>query len=100
MSVIADELKSSFIVGAYRFENTKEFTSNFQKNFIKYLVMHPGTTALNIKGWVQASTMQSFSDMIQATLYGGGAFISDVVGGKTTANVYRNKSKQLLHAKN
>lgn len=77
-------------------ENTKEFTSNFQKNFIKYLVMHPGTTALNIKGWVQASTMQSFSDMIQATLYGGGAFISDVVGGKTTANVYRNKSKQLV----
>ena len=79
-----------------KWENSKEYVSNFQKNFIKYLVMHPGTTALNIKGWTQASTMQSFSDMIQATLYGGGSFIADVVGSKTTANTYRNKAKQLV----
>jgi len=77
-------------------QSTKEFSSDFQKNFIKYLVMHPGTTALNIKGWIQASSMQSFSDMIQATLYGGGSLIADVAGNKTTATAYRNKSKQLV----
>ena len=91
---IVDTILDPVKTGAW--EKTKEFSTDFQKNFIKYLVMHPGTTALNIKGWLQASTMQSTSDMIQAALYGGAGIMKDIVGDKSTAVAYRNKSKQLV----
>lgn len=69
-------------------------SADFQKNFIKFIVMHPGTTALNLKGWVQASSLQSFSDMIRAGLYGLG---SHIVNDDITALAYKNKSKQLVN---
>ncbi len=75
------------------YKTITEKSEPFQKNFIKYLVMHPGTTALNVKGWVQASGMQSYSDMLKAGLYG----LADVVfDGKDSAVSYRNKAKQLM----
>tara|TARA_R110000824_G_scaffold158720_2_gene332725 strand:+ start:441 stop:3917 length:3477 start_codon:yes stop_codon:yes gene_type:complete len=75
------------------YKTITEKSAPFQKNFIKYLVMHPGTTALNVKGWIQASSMQSYTDMLKAGLYG----LADVVlDGKDSAVSYRNKSKQLI----
>jgi len=75
------------------YKTITEKSAPFQKNFIKYLVMHPGTTALNVKGWVQASGMQSYSDMLKAGLYG----LADVIfDGKDSAVSYRNKAKQLM----
>ena len=51
------------------YKTITEKSEPFQKNFIKYLVMHPGTTALNIKGWIQASGMQSYTDMLRGQVF-------------------------------
>ena len=34
-------------------------TSGMQQNLIRMLITHPGTTALNIVGWANATAMQS-----------------------------------------
>jgi len=91
VNIILDPVKKS--VGDY----IKENSMKVQQNFIKFLVMHPGTTALNIKGWIQASSMQSFSDMIQAGLYGGTGILKHLTGDKASAVAFRNKSKQLVN---
>jgi len=89
VNIVLDPAKK----GIYKTIVEKPIVKNFQKNFIKYLVMHPGTTALNVKGWVQASSMQSVSDMLKAGLYG----LADVIfDGKDSAISYRNKAKQLM----
>lgn len=73
-------------------EKVKEVTETVQQNLIKFIVTHPGTTALNIKGWVQASSMQSYSDMIRAALYGGYSLVS----GADTSAAYRRKAHLML----
>ena len=90
-NIILDPVNKS--IGTY----IKENSMKVQQNFIKFLVMHPGTTALNIKGWIQASSMQSFSDMIQAGLYGGTGILKHLTGDKASAVAFRNKSKQLVN---
>ena len=77
-------------------EMFEEGAAKVQQNLIKFIVTHPGTTALNIKGWLQGSTMQSYSDMIRAALYGGASIYKDLVGETATAASYRNKSRLML----
>jgi len=70
--------------------------NGFQANFIKTLVTHPGTTALNLLGWAQASVMQSGSDLVRGTLYGTRALGDYVMGNKTSAVEYASLAKHML----
>ncbi len=44
----------------------------FQRQVIRAVVTHPGTTALNVFGWKTATSIQSASDLGRAFLYGRG----------------------------
>ena len=70
--------------------------SGFQRNFIKTLVTHPGTTALNLVGWAHASTMQTGSDLIRATLYGTRSMGEHILGNKTSAVEYGSLAKHMV----
>lgn len=70
--------------------------ATIQNKLIQNLVTHPGTTALNLKGWLQATTLQSTSDMIRGTLYGGKSLWEDLMGNKLSAVEYRNKARLML----
>lgn len=67
-----------------------------QRNLIRMLVTHPGTTALNIVGWTNATAMQSASDMIRGALYGGASVGNFLVGKTGNAVEYGNKAKLML----
>ena len=73
----------------------KEGSADFQQNFIRMLVTHPGTVALNITGWVATSGLQSYADMIRGGLYGG-ASIAASIAGKDSSAVYAKKAKSML----
>ena len=61
------------------------FAKKAQNNFIKVLVTHPGTSSLNLMGWVNASMMQSGSDVIKGVLYGGRAVVDTLAKKDMTA---------------
>ena len=67
-----------------------------QDNLIRILVTHPGTTALNLLGWVNASGMQSLSDGLRAALYGGASVGKYLLGDKLNAVDYAEKSRLML----
>jgi len=67
----------------------KQWSSNFQNGFIRMLVTHPTTTALNVVGWAQASAMQSTVDMVKGTLYGGYSVLKYAGGDAIGAAEYR-----------
>jgi len=67
----------------------KQWSSNFQNGFIRMLVTHPATTALNVVGWAYASAMQSTVDMMKGTLYGGYSVLKNAVGDSVGAADYR-----------
>ena len=67
-------------------------TSYLQRNLIRMLVTHPGTTALNLIGWKTASTLQSSADVLRGTLYGGGALLNSLMFNKEGAAKYANKA--------
>lgn len=46
-----------------------EGVSYYQDVYVRMLVAHPGTSALNIAGWSTKSTMQSASDLLRSTVY-------------------------------
>ena len=69
-----------------------ESTSYLQRNLIRMLVTHPGTTALNLIGWQTASTMQSMSDIVRGTLYGGNAVLQAAMFNKEGAAKYAKLS--------
>jgi len=64
----------------------------FQRNFIRMLVTHPGTTALNLIGWVNASTLQSTADMVRGTLYGGRAMVDAAMFNSESSAKYARKA--------
>jgi len=69
---------------------------SLQNNLIRTLVTHPGTTALNLLGWAHASTLQSASDAIRGTLYGG-ASMGKLLMGDTVGSVeYAKKAKLMM----
>jgi hypothetical protein len=68
-----------------------------QRNLIRMIVTHPGTTALNVKGWLLTSGAQSASDVVRATLYGGASALNLLAGRGTTSLNYFNKSRQLIN---
>lgn len=70
--------------------------ATIQNKLIQNLVTHPGTTALNLKGWLQATSLQSTSDMIRGTLYGGRSLWEDLMGNKLSAVEYRNKARLMV----
>jgi len=67
----------------------KRWSSSFQNGFIRMLVTHPATTALNVVGWANASVMQSTVDMMKGTLYGGYSVLKNAVGDSVGAADYR-----------
>ena len=91
MESILDEVS----VGVLGRENIAKSFDNIQSNFIRMLVTHPGTTALNVIGWASASGTQTLSDMLRGTLYGGTSMLSLLVGNKTGAVEYGNRARQM-----
>jgi hypothetical protein len=69
-----------------------EKTNYLQRNLIRMLVTHPGTTALNLIGWQSASTLQSTSDIIRGTLYGGVALLQSAMFNRESAARYAKKA--------
>ena len=69
-----------------------EKTSFLQRNLIRMLVTHPGTTALNIIGWQTASSMQSMSDIVRGTLYGGNSILQAAMFNKEGAAKYAKRA--------
>lgn len=47
-----------------------------QNNLIRLLVSNPATTLRNIRGWGAYSTMNSITDIVQSSLYGGAYLIT------------------------
>ena len=84
---ITDEAKKNFLAGGAK---------TLQDNLIRALVTHPGTTALNLVGWKQASMSQSASDMVRAALYGGAATFNMLIGRSMNAKKYSNLSRQMV----
>ena len=70
--------------------------SKMQQNLIRMLVTHPGTTALNVVGWSNASLMQSGADMVRGALYGGASIGNLLVGRIGSATEYAKKAKLML----
>ncbi len=79
-------------------DKVKEFFGNFQNGFIRMLVTHPATTALNVVGWANASAMQSTVDMIRGTLYGGYSVLKNVSGDEIGAAQYRKLAANAFKA--
>jgi len=69
-----------------------EGTHYLQRNLIRMLVTHPGTTALNLIGWQTASVMQSASDIVRGTLYGTGSLLNAAMFNKEGAAKYARKA--------
>jgi len=69
---------------------------SLQKNLIRMIVTHPGTSALNAIGWVHASTMQSVSDAIRGTLYGTRSGLSYIMGNNTSAVEFGLRSRLMF----
>ena len=70
-----------------------EGSSSLQQNLIRMLITHPGTTALNVVGWTNASGMTTISDMLRGALYGGRALGEMAIGRQTQAIEFANKSR-------
>ena len=71
-------------------------TSKLQQNLIRMLITHPGTTALNLVGWANATGMQSIGDTLRGALYGGRALSELMIGRTTKATEFANKSKLMF----
>jgi len=69
-----------------------EKTGYLQRNFIRMLVTHPGTTALNLIGWQNASVLQSATDILRGTLYGGNAVVNTLMFNAPKAADYARKA--------
>jgi hypothetical protein len=69
-----------------------EKTGYLQRNFIRMLVTHPGTTALNLIGWQNASVLQSATDVLRGTLYGGNAVVNTLMFNAPKASEYARKA--------
>ena len=69
-----------------------EKTGYLQRNLIRMLVTHPGTTALNVIGWKSASSLQSTADIVRGTLYGGNAVLNSLMFNKQGAAEYAKKA--------
>jgi hypothetical protein len=76
----------------------KQWSGNFQNGFIRMLVTHPATTALNVVGWAYASGMQSTVDMMKGTLYGGYSVLKYAGGDAIGAAEYRRLAGQTYKA--
>ena len=71
-------------------------TSSMQQNLIRMLITHPGTTALNVVGWANATSMQSVTDILRGALYGGRSVAEMAIGRNTNATEFANKSKLMF----
>ena len=67
-----------------------------QQNLIRMLITHPGTTALNVVGWANATSMQSVTDILRGALYGGRSLAEMAIGRDTNATEFANKSKLMF----
>ena len=82
--LLADELPP-IVPELTTVEQGKSLIAKAQNNFIKVLVTHPGTSALNLMGWVNASLMQSGADVVKGVLYGGRGVLDKLAGKDMTA---------------
>ena len=77
-----------------------EGTNYLQRNLILMLVTHPGTTALNLIGWQSASALQSTSDIIRGTLYGGNSILQALMFNKEGAAKYARRARLMYGLQN
>lgn len=93
-----DELMESFVdaellpAGKRLVEKITAPGRSLQNNLVRMLVTNPSTTALNLIGWQTASTMQSLTDVVRGTLYGGGAVLNTLMFNKPKASDYAKQS--------
>jgi hypothetical protein len=103
--MFSDNLDADFIPTAKSGEAIETFSEKFgegtrffQDSYIRLLVTHPGTSALNVIGWSAKSAGQSASDLLRASvIYGGGGLLKSLQGKgreaaldwKTMASFYR-----------
>lgn len=73
-----------------------DWISSGQNTFIRMLVTHPGTTALNLTGWAQATSTQTYSDLLRGALYGGTAAITGLVGQGATSAKYAKMARSMV----
>ena len=71
-------------------------SAKLQQNLIRMLITHPGTTALNLVGWANATAMQSIGDTLRGALYGGRALSEMAIGRTTKATEFATKSKLMF----
>lgn len=93
---IVESVLDGIKVEPFSREGISDKISKVQSNLIKMIVTHPGTTALNVIGWANATTTQSMSDMVRAALYSGTAFANLAVGRFTKASEYSNLAKHMV----
>jgi len=77
-------------------EKIADGSSKLQQNLIRMLITHPGTTALNLVGWANATAMQSIGDTLRGALYGGRALSEMAIGRTTKATEFATKSKLMF----
>lgn len=77
-------------------EKLTEAQNGLQRNLIRMLVTHPGTTALNVIGWTNATTMQSAGDILRGALYAGRSLGSLMLLQTTSSKDFANKAKLML----
>jgi len=77
-------------------EKIADGTAGLQQNMIRMLITHPGTTALNLVGWANATAMQSAGDILRGALYGGRALGEMAIGRDTKATEFATKSKLMF----
>lgn len=103
--MFSDNLDADFVPTAKSGEAIETFSEKFgegtrffQDSYIRLLVTHPGTSALNVIGWSAKSAGQSASDLLRASvIYGGGGLLKSLRGKgreavldwKTMASFYR-----------
>jgi hypothetical protein len=71
---------------------TRPLIERMQNNYVRMLVTHPGTTMLNLTGWVQMSGINTVANTLRGTIYGGLGLIEGLAKGDMKASVYAHKA--------
>lgn len=80
-------------------EKFGEGTRFFQDSYIRLLVSHPGTSALNVIGWSAKTIGQSGADLLRASVvYGGGGLLKGISGKGAAAKVDWKKMAGIYQA--
>lgn len=86
---------------ADRYKGKGAFTANLtevQNKFIRSLVSHPSTSALNVVGYGTAAALDTTVDLTKGLLYGGRGLLEGLMGMAESGAKNRELGKQLILA--